>query len=208
MILQTINTSFPTDRDNDIAKHIEKHKYATIPQIEKIFMRDATYSYWIAARRLKVISDTGFAKIHRDEHTNHNIYIYNNPKEDIKPPTESRIIVLNVLAEMVYSGFNIELFKVEKFWLGDKVRSDAWAIFTIKKRRYHFFIEVQLAKHPHNLAKYDLLYDSGEYQKLYSKNHFPRVLFISDIDYSDTKIKSTEVLQLDTKLHMFPSILL
>jgi hypothetical protein len=207
MILQTINASLPTDRDNEIAKHIEKYKYATIPQIERIFMRDATYSYWIAARRLKTISEAGFAKIYHDEYTNHNIYIFKGDKE-INPPTASRIIVLDVLAEMMYSGFHIELFKVEKFWMGDKIRSDAWVIFTIKKRRYHFFIEVQLSKHPHNLEKYDLLYDSGEYQNLYGKNHFPRVLFISDIDYSDIKIKSTEVIQLDTKLHMFPSILL
>lgn len=208
--MQIINSNLPTTRDNEIVKHIEKYKYATIPQIEKIFMRDATYSYWIAGRRLKAISKAGFINVRQVDFTNHNIYIYKADKadKDINPPTESRIIVLNVLAEMMYSGFNIELFKVEKFWLGDKVRSDAWAIFTIGKRRYHFFVEVQLSKHPHNLQKYDLLYDSGEYQKLYGKNHFPRVLFISDIDYSDTKIKSTEVIQLDTKLHMFPSILL
>lgn len=207
MILQTVSSSLPTDRDNEIVKHFEKYKYATIAQIEKIFMRDTTYSYWIAARRLKKIAEAGFIKIYHDEFTNENIYIYKGDK-DLKPPTLSRLILLDVFAEMMYSGFNVEFYKIEKFWMGDKIRSDALAVFTIKKKRYHFFIEVQLSNHAHDLGKYDVLFESGEVQKFFAKDHYPRILFISDIEYPNTKIKSTEVIQLDTKLHMFPSILI
>jgi hypothetical protein len=196
-----------TDRDNMIIKEwFEPYKFATIGQIQKAYFRDQQYSYEIARKRLLEMCKAGFIKPYHDVATNRNVYILKNDK--IKPPSYHRIIILDILAEMKYCGFNVEYFKVEMPWLEGKIISDAFAIFTIKKRRYHFFIETQLSKHGHYLEKYDVLKESGEVQRFLGKNHFPRILFISDIEYSDIKIKSTEVIRLDTKLNQFPSILL
>ena len=196
-----------TERDNTIIKEwFEPYKYATIGQIEKAYFRDQQYSYEIARKRLLEMSKAGFIKPYRDVATNRNVYILKDDK--IKPPSFHRIIILGVLAEMKYCGFNVEFFKIEMPWMGGRIISDAFVIFTIKNRRYHFFIETQLSKHGHYLDKYDTLKQSGEVQKFLGKEHFPRIIFISDMEYSDVHINSTEVIKLDTKLNAFPSILI
>jgi hypothetical protein len=196
-----------TERDNRIIKEwFEPYHYATISQIEKSFFRDQQYSYEIARKRLLEMYKAGLIRTCHDIATNRNIYMLKDDK--IKPPSFHRIIVLDVLAEMKYCGFNVEFFKVEMPWMSGKMLSDAFAIFTIKNRRYHFFIETQLSKHGHYLDKYDALKQSGEVQKYLGKDHFPRIIFVTDIDYSDVHIKSTDIIKLDTKLNMFPSILL
>lgn len=196
-----------TERDNKIIKEwFEPYRYATIEQIEKAFLRNQKYSYNIARRRLKEMELAELIKPYHDVTTNSNIYILNDSK--IKPPSLHRMITLDILAELKYSGFNIEFFKIEMPWLDGKIVSDAFIIFTVKNSRYYFFIEVQLANNWHRLEKYDTLFESGEVQKLLKKNHFPRILFISDTEYKTLHIKSTEIVHLNTNLDIFPSILL
>jgi hypothetical protein len=195
-----------TDRDNlTIKEWFEPFKYASIPQIEKAFFRGRQNSYEIARRRLSNMTENGFLKLYRDEIGNRSIYILKDDK--IKPPSPHRMIVLDVLAEMKYCGFGVEYFSIEKQWLDRQIRSDAFTVFTIKKHRYHFFIEVHTSNNYHRLDKYNTLKDSGEVQKLLNKNLFPRILFISDYKYTDLHIDACEIIQLDTKLNMFPSIL-
>ena len=198
-----------TNRDYNIIRHFETYKFATISQLEKIFFKEQQYSYNIARRRLGAIKEANYIKFHRDIETNKNIYIWNDNK--IRPPSYHRMLVLDILAELNYIGLNIEKFDVEKEWMNGKVRSDAFTVFTLnnnEKRRYHFFVEIDLSNNYHNLKKYDVLYESGEVQKYLNKAFFPRVLLITDRNYRDVKLKHTKVISINTKLDMFSSILI
>lgn len=196
-----------TDRDNEIIKHFEEYRYATIEQLEKMFFKQQQYSYIIARRRLSKLKEAGFIKVLRDVATNKNIYIYKDNEDKVKIPSLHRIILLDVFSEMKYSGFNIELFEIEKPWIEGKIKSDGFAIFTINDRRYHFFIEIQLSNNPHNLKKYDELFETGIVQKFLGKEFYPRVLLISDRNYC-VKLEHTQVLNLNLKLDSFSTILL
>lgn len=202
-----------TDRDYEIVRHLEQYKYATLSQIEKIFLRQQQYSYNIARKRLIEIRKSNYIKKpYKDPSTNKNIYIYNDDK--INPPTQHRILILDVYAEMKYMGFEVEHFEVEKHWIDEnsnkKFYSDGLAIFTTDNRRYHYFIEVQTSNNLHNLEKYDALYDTGMVQKFYGKDFFPkRILLISDRQYTKPiELKHCQVIQLDCKLSNFFKILM
>lgn len=194
-----------TDRDMSMATHIERFSFATIEQISKIFFKEQQYRYNLARRRLIRLKEAGYIKIFRDIATNRNIYVWNDAKSKI--PSLQRLKILDIYAEMLYNGFNIEHFEVEKFWCDGKIRSDVFTIFVVKNRRYHFFIEVQLSNHHHNLEKYDKLYETGEVQKYLQKDFFPRVLLVSNTNYSNIELKHTSVVQLNTNLDLFATIL-
>jgi hypothetical protein len=87
----------------------------------------------------------------------------------VKPPDVHRLLLLDVLANIHYSGFNVQIFDVEKQWQGGAIRSDAFTVFTLEtdaiKHRYQYFIEVHLSHNPHNLEKYDKLLDTTEVQE-------------------------------------------
>lgn len=196
-----------TDRDNEIIKHLEEYKYCTIKQIEKTFFRHQDYSYNIASRRLKEIYKAGYIKIYRDEAMNRNVYVLKDDK--VKPPSMHRILLLDIFAEMKYSGFDIECFKIEKWWMDGKIKSDAFTIFTVDKRRYHLFVEVHISNNPYNLEKYDTLYDSGDVQKFLNKDFFPKkILLVSYWQPENTKLNHCKVIHLNPKLDQFPIILL
>lgn len=204
-----------TNHDYDIIRHLEKYKYATISHLEKTFYREQQYSYNIVRKRLSEIEKCKYIKKpYTDPESKRNVYIYNDEK--IKPPNKHRLIVLDILAEMNYNGFSIEEYNIEKHWCDGKYRSDAFAVFTTpdpwdrkKKRKYHFFIEVQLSNNYHNLEKYDELYKTFEVQKYLDRDFYPnRILLVSDKEYPKIELKHSQVIQLDTKLNLFPMILL
>lgn len=198
-------------RDMEIVRYLEQYDFATLSHIQKIFFPHQQYSYNIARKRLLQIQNNNYIKVERDIATNKNIYIYK--KEKMKPPSTHRLLILDVLAELKYMGVDIEHFEVEKHWIDEKnkgVYSDAFAIFTMEGRRYHYFIEVQLSNSGHNLEKYDKLHDTGIVQKFYADNGYDkefypkRVLLISDREYQkDILLKHCQVIQLNTKLQNF-----
>lgn len=195
-----------TERDHKIIRFIEEYRFSSIQNLEKIFFKDREYSYNIARRRLNEIRKAGYVKMYRDVETNKNIYLWNDPK--IKPPSTHSRILINLLAEMHYNGLNVEIFKTEKHWMGGKIKSDAFTIFKIEGRRYHFFVEVHLSNNPSSLERYDDLYKTREVQEFLGKDFFPRVLLISDRNYNLSNLKYTKVVQLNTKLNPFASLLL
>lgn len=203
-----------TDRDNDIVRHLEEYKYATIGQLVKIFFKEQQYAYDICRRRLGKIKHLGYIKCVRDVATNKYIYMINEDK--IKPPSQHRMILLDIYAELKYMGMDIEVFDIERPWMDGKIRSDGFMIFKLdhddptKRRKYVFFIEVQTSNNPHNLQKYDQLYESKEVQRLVGSkdDYFPRVLLVSDRTYGDLKLKYTKVITLNTKLDSFATILI
>lgn len=201
--------SLITDRDKLIILHLEKYKYATIEQLEKIFFRHQKNSYNIARRRMAEIKKAGYAKAVRDIETNKVVYIYNDEK--CKTPDRHRIVILDVLADLHYHGFNVQLFEIEKFWQNGKIRSDAFTVFTLEndnaKNRYHYFIEVHFTNHKCNLEKYDELFDTGEVQQYLGRNVYPRIMLVTDrkIDYD---LKHSSVIKLNSKLDDFSSIIL
>lgn len=208
-----------TDRDRLwVREWFEPYKYATLEMIQKVFLKDRQYSYNIARKRLLELKKEGYIKVDRDSVTNRNIYMLN--EKDVRFPSEHRLIILNVLAEMKYSGFNVEHFEVEKHWVHNKgklVYSDAFVIFTMDNRRYHYFIEVHKSNNVSNLEKYDDLYGTGVVQEFYNglgipelRNYYPRrVLLVSDREYSKPiELKYCQVIQLDSKLSNFYKILI
>lgn len=206
----------------EIARFIEKYVFVSTKNVEKVFFKDQNYSYVIARRRLQELEKHGYVKIEKDEENNRNIYLFNKKNEKIKFPSQHRMIILDCLSEMHYSGFQVEHFDVEKHWLDEKnkgIYSDGFAIFKFhdgkEERRYHYFIEVQTSNNAHNLEKYDKLYEMGIVQKFYlengyDKNFFPkRILLISDREYKkEITTQHCQVIQLDTKLNNFYKILM
>jgi hypothetical protein len=199
-----------TSRDNEILKHFLAHHFATIQQIEKIYFRDVSSSYMIAIKRLNQLAKIGHIKPIHDIATNRTIYILNDKK--VKPPSLHRIILLDLYSELVYNGYNIEFFKAEKVWQEGKYRSDGFVVFTInvhgKTYIYRFFIEVQLANHDPNLAKYDELFKTEEIKKEFNTDRFPDVILVSDANYKNTfNLKNTKVIQISTSLNQLSKIL-
>lgn len=203
--MRKVNTLF-TDRDNEIVKHFEKYKYASIGQIMKIFLKEQECAYNIVRTRLGALRNADYIKSVKDIATNRNIYFLNEPK--ITAPSMHKMIVRDVYAELIYLGCKVHEFKCEKMWVDKKYFSDAFTVFRFEKGLYHFFIEVQLANHAHNLEKYDALYETGVVQKYLEKNHFPRIILISDREYPEITLNHTSVIQLNTKLDGFAKILL
>lgn len=198
-----------TDRDRRIIRHLEQYKYATLEQLEKIFFREQKNSYNIARRRMARIVDAGYAKVARHAEINNRlVYMWNSAK--VKMPDKHRIIVLDVLANIHDCGFNVKEFIIEKQWMGGKIRSDAFTVFTMEnvKRRCHYFVEVALANHSPNIEKYDRLLETNEVFKYLGRNTVPRVLLISDRKHNDLNLKHTSVVQLNTKMDSFATIIL
>lgn len=199
-----------TERDYNIIRNwFEPYKYATYSQLQKVFFQEQECSYNIARKRVAEMKKAGYLKqkSYRDITNNKIIHIYND--DNIKPPSHHRVLVLDVLAEMKYQKFNVEIFDIEKFWDGGKYRSDAFAVFTVEKRRYHMFVEVQISNNYHNLEKYDDLYKTGYVQKYLNKDFYPnRILLISNQTYPQINLKHLKVIQINTNLECFSTILL
>jgi hypothetical protein len=206
-----------TERDTMIVRQwFEPYKYATKQMIEKAFLKNSIYAYNIATKRLLEMRKEGYITVTRDSRTNKNIYMLN--EKEVKPPSEHRLIILNVLAEMMYMGFQIEHFEVEKHWIHEKgklVYSDGFVIFTMDNRRYHYFIEVHRSNNINNLEKYDGLFDTGVVQKWYeesgyNKDFYPkRILLISDREFKKPiELKHCQVIQLNERLDDFYKVLI
>jgi hypothetical protein len=204
-----------TERDTKMVKEwFEIYKYASISMLERTFFPTQEYSYNICRKRLGELLKNDYIKVFKDDYSNRNIYVYNEPK--LKMPSAHRLVLLDLLAEMKYLGFNVERFEIEKQWCGGKYRSDAFVQFTVdnpgegKGVRKYFFVEVMTSNNYHHLEKYDDIFPTGEVQQYLGKDKsfMPKILLIADRHFSNIKLKSTEVLQLDTKLKSFASILI
>lgn len=190
------------------------YKYATISMIDRVFKRNQAYGYAICRKRLLQLQHENYIKVVQDEQTNTNIYMINEQK--INPPSQHRLVLLSLLAELRYLGYNVERFEIEKTWMDKKYRSDALIQFTVdnlgdgKGKRYFFFVEVMTSNNFHHLDKYDTLFESGEPQQYLckDKDFFPMVLLIADRKYTNIKLKHTKVLQLDLNLNKLSSILI
>lgn len=200
-----------TDRDRKIILHLEKYKFATIEQLEKIFFKHQKNSYNIARRRMAEIRNAGYAKSVRDIETNKVIYIYDDGKGKLIVPDRHRLIVLDVLANLHHQGFNVQKFEIEKVWQDGKIRSDAFTVFTIDnenaKNRYQYFVEVHLSNNECNLEKYDRLYETKEVQDYLGRDVYPRILLVTD-RASGYGIEHSKIVRLNTKLEEFATIIL
>lgn len=198
-----------TDRDRKILSHIEIYKYATIEQIRKIFFSKQKNGYNIARRRMNELKKAGYLIVTRDLQTNRNVYMLN--ERSVKPPSAHRLLLLDVLSNLYYYGFDVKVFFIEKAWMDGRIRSDAFTIFTLEtdkvKNRYHYFIEIHLSNNPPNLDKYDRLYETNEVQTWLGRAVFPRVMLVTDAEYYQP-LKYTNVVTLPTSLDGFASVIL
>lgn len=212
-----------TDKDLMIVDTwFKKYKYATIPMLQKVYYQNQSQGYKIVARRLTQLAKSNFIKIFKDGDYNRNIYVYNDDKP--KVPSEHRLIVLNLLAELKALGFTLLNFEVEREWVDRKYRSDAFISFGAdyigdqgegKGKKYYFFVEVMTNdNHSSNrIDKYDAIYENhlDEVQQCITgkpKDYFPDVLLIADRHFGNLKLKHTNVLQINLNLDRLSSILL
>jgi hypothetical protein len=195
-----------TDNDKKILLYLEKYKYGTITQLQKVFYPRHKSGYNLVRRRMTEIGKHGYTKIYREPETNKLVYIWNDKK--INPPTRHRLIVLDVLAELHAIGTNVQIFDVEKYWMDGKIKSDGLAVFTLDniKNKYRYFIEVQLSGDDFNLEKYDRLAETYEWQNYLDTNKFPRILLVTDRIFTGKEPKSSQVFKLDTRLTQFSSV--
>lgn len=189
-----------TDRDNNIVKHFEKYKYGTVRQIEMIYFPDIYYSRDIARRRLEVLTNSGYLKKFSQKNQT-TVYAINDKKID-RPCQPSRLILLNLYATLIQEGLKVEVFKLEHFFLGGAVRTDAVLAYSFLDRRYNYLVECNISNHPANLEKYDYLAKYKEAQELLGIDFFPRILFISD-RVNNVKLASTNIVQITTTLKPF-----
>lgn len=199
-----------TDRDRRILKYMETYKYATLEQIRKVFFKEQKNGYNIARRRMGEMRKANYLKVDRNIENNKLVYMWN--EKDIKMPSRHRLILLDVLANLHYLGFNVQLFEIEKYWHNGKIRSDGFTVFTLNnvnvKNRYHYFIEIHTSNNNYNLQKYDLLYETGEVQRYLGRNIFPRVMLVTDYIPRDMQLQHTKVVTLNTKLDEFATVAL
>lgn len=205
-----------TERDNQIIKEwFQPYKFATISMLQKSFFPHQEYGYNICRKRLLEMIKEDYIKAFKDQYSNRNIYVYNQDK--IKLPSNHRLILLDLLAEIKYLGFKVERFEIERPWQDGKYRSDALLQFTVdnlneeeKGKRCYFLVEVMTSNNYHNLEKYDVIFETGEIQAYLckDKNYFPKILLISDRHFSNINLKYAKVLQIDTNLKSLASILL
>jgi len=203
-----------TERDNRLIKEwFEPYKYATVGILEKVFF-PSDYGYTVCRKRLLELLKEDYIKCVKDETNNKNIYIYNENK--ISNPSYHRLVLLNLLAEIRYLGFNVERFEIEKSWCNNKYKSDAFLQFTVdnlgdeKGKRCYFFVEVQTSNNHHRLEKYDEIYSTGEVQNYLAKDKtfYPKVLIVSDRHFNNVSLQNTKVLQVKTNLKSLCSIIL
>lgn len=181
-----------TERDKEIIEYFAKYKYATINQLEKIFFRDAQYSYNICRRRLRELRFKEYIKVEKNVEINKNIYMLN--RDFITMPGTETIIALDVYAKLKELDFNIVDFQINKSWGDSGIKSKAFFIFTVENRRYTFFLEVNNLKKELDLEKYVKLRESGEVQKYLSRDFFPKIMVLSDVDIEGYKdLKMTKV---------------
>ncbi len=196
-----------TDRDQKILRYMEEYKYGTIEQLKKVFCTHQDSGYNIIRRRMTEIHKCDYIKIERDKNTNKLIYVWNEKKLNL--PTRHRMLVLDVMANLYVLGAEIQQFDIEKMWMDGKIRSDAFTVFTANgnsnKHRYQYFVEVHLSNNPHNLEKYDSLYESGEVQTYLGRNTYPRVLLVTDRRFN-INLKYTKVVTFNTRLDGFLGI--
>lgn len=187
-----------TERDLELAKYISEYGFSTADILNKVFFNDKLDGINICRRRLRELKKFKYIKTYIDEETNRNVYM---PFEsNVKPISAHSMALLNLVASLQSLGCKIEEFKKERSWNDGRIRSDGFIIFTIKNRKYIFFIEIQIANHNHNLEKYDQLFKSNEVQNYLKKDFFPRVLFISDREYKNINLIHTKVVCLNMKL--------
>ena len=183
-----------TERDKEIIEYFNRYKYATINQLEKIFFRDAQYSYNICRRRLKELRFKGYIKVEKNLEINKNIYMLN--RDFITMPSIETITALDVYAKLKELDFNIVDFQVNKSWGDSGIKSKGFFIFTVENRRYTFFLEVNNLKKELDLEKYIKLKESGEVQKYLNRDFFPKIMVLSDIDiegYKDLKLTKVNI---------------
>lgn len=194
-----------TDRDKELIEHFMKYKYATISQLEQIFFKDAQYSYNICRRRLKELRFNNYIKVEKNTEINKNIYMLN--RDNVKLPSTETIMALDVYAKLKELDFNIVDFKVNKSWGETGIKTKGFFIFTVEKRRYSFFLEINNLKNEIDFEKYLRLKESGEVQKYLNRDFFPKLMILTDYNI-ENKINEINTVEIKTNLSNLAHILI
>lgn len=173
--------------DGMILEFIEKYGFITIKQASKIFYKSNSRAYECARLKLKKVLEHGYIKVSDYKLTKENVY---QLKGDPKNVGESRMVALNLYAEIYSLADSIEYFKLEEEWDtgATKRRSDAHIIFTMNKGESNEYMKAYCIEvenyYKLGTDKYDELFESRVihewYKQKYGAEWFPDVLVVSN----------------------------
>jgi len=203
-----------TDTDNKVLNHVEEFGSITIKQCTDIFYNYQTYGYDISRKRLSKLVKYGKLKFVRDYTSNQNVYYMD------KPLSYHDLLIMDFYAKLKNHGADIKQFKLNKYWLDNKLISDAFCSYSIGDSLFFNIVEV-VKTHALELEKYKTLYDSFEghkacdevYKSVGGKttlNTFPRIIVVDNVDHRNKYFinDDIEIIQLDFKLSEFTKIFL
>lgn len=199
-----------TKRDRKILEFLREYKYVTLEQLEKMFFKETKQGYNIARRRMKALVDLGYILCNKSKINKKNIYRINDTLSKIKMPTESELIMLDLLAELMYLDFEIIDFVIKE----EKNKfQDGYTKVKKNNKIANIYIDVQLTNMNHNLEYFKFNHLKEGKERKESKNNSSNVeeyivLIISDKFYHDIKdIEFVKVRQVSTSLTGLEEIL-
>ena len=192
-----------TDRDKQLLRHIEQYKFTTIQQATDLFFRDRKYGYDMARKRLNLMVREDKLLAMKDFKSGLNIYSL----DKIKTPSPSDILLMDFYCKLITEGCEVLMFEKEYRILDGKIRSDGFCIFKFCNYMMYSFVEVQLRHAFPDVAKYEMLYKSNEFQKQFETDVFPTLIVISDVDYREVpKSNLFNVVQFDHQFNQFAKL--
>lgn len=187
-----------TDRDRDILKFLREYKFVTLEQLQKLFFKESKQGYNIARRRMQALLDLGYVCSNKSKYNKKNIYKINDPIYKIKMPDETDLILSDIMAELVYLGFDLKEFYKEtdsknKF-------GDGFARIEKEDSVLNIVIDVQLTNLNHNTELFDAK-SIKKKESIENKKEEYMILVVSDKVYYDLEdIDNFKVRQISTKL--------
>ncbi|NLY46814.1 MAG: hypothetical protein GX053_12635 [Tissierella sp.] len=168
-----------TERDRKVLDFIENFKIATTDTIQELFYP----SLKVAQRRLKLLHDNKYIKRDREHFTSQFYYYIRKPKQ-----LKHSLLLTDFYRELNKTS-SIELFKNE--FIIEDLRSDGFVAYELKGKKDIAFVEVEISNKGFDIEKYERLYKSMKWRKLFPK--FPTIIAITDKPLPSTRLKVIQV---------------
>lgn len=195
-----------TDRDRAILEFLREYKFITLEQLQKVFFKDSKQGYNIARRRMQALLELGYVCSAKSKLNKKNVYIINDPLVKIKMPDEVDLILLNLLSELLYLGFDVKKFTMQTE--NKRKFGNGFARIQKSNSTLNLIIDVQVTNLNHNLGSFDFKSHS-KVKKEFSTLDECMVLIVSDKIYYDLDdTEDFKVRQISTKLVGLKDIIL
>ncbi|NFS12591.1 hypothetical protein FDE77_15320 [Clostridium botulinum] len=147
-----------TERDRKVLTWVQDYKAITVDQASTLFFNN---SYESARRRLKQLEQMELLESSTSVVLNNKFYFDNSPISD------HNLLVLEFIKVIKKQGAELIDLKIQPNYLNDKIRPDAFIIFSYNNNVYFILLEVDYTHYTSNIKmkRYEELYKTGELQK-------------------------------------------